>query len=148
MAQSKELVDNNQTSTIAKPQSRIPQSKKQDFLDAFVRCRRVSDAAEAVGIDRCTPYHWKASDPDFAQQMDAAYRKAGDYYLAKIDERIESEKNADILLMFMTKRYHPEFRDNPQFTPTTQDNRQFNIVIANGTDDTKNKLSQLLAGNE
>ena len=52
-----------------KPQ--IPHTKKEKFLKALeTNLGIVSHAANAVKIDRSTPYRWAREDQDFANKME------------------------------------------------------------------------------
>lgn len=119
-------------------------TKKEEFLSLYPKTRNISKTAEAIKINPRTVYNWKESDPQFAKALLQAEQVVGDYYVGKVDDRIEKERS-DILLMFMTKRYKPEFRDNPQVVPQLQDNRQINIILHGGKD-AKEKLQRLLSG--
>jgi hypothetical protein len=61
------------TRTATPKETRIPKTQaKQKFIEVLGKVYGVAVAAEAIGRDRTTMYHWRAEDPEFAKQWDAA----------------------------------------------------------------------------
>ncbi|MBX9945353.1 MAG: hypothetical protein K2Y40_14815 [Reyranella sp.] len=48
-----------------------PERRRLAFLRAFCATGSVSYAAACAGVDRTTPYLWRAQDPDFATAWEA-----------------------------------------------------------------------------
>lgn len=49
---------------------RVP--KKKAFIAAFIETCSITEAARAVGIDRCNHYDWLRNDPKYAADFEAA----------------------------------------------------------------------------
>jgi len=121
---------------------------KAKIIELYPKFRNLSKAAVACGYDPSTIYRWKADDPEFAEAISHCIPVIGDHYL-ELDEKIaENDKHpmSGTMAMFLTKRYHPEFRDNPVSTAPTQDNRQYNILITGNDPDAQKRVEQLLNG--
>lgn len=99
------------------------------FLKTLEATCNVSEAAKAAGVDRATPYMWRAKDEAFAQAWDAAIEIAVDKleYAARnravdgVEEpiigRIERDRDgiitttrrySDTLLVTLLKAHRPE----------------------------------------
>lgn len=63
--------------------NKIPHSKKQAFLRAYVECGNISHSAIAAKIDRTTHYCWLDHDTDYAAAFELAERM---YKSALVDE--------------------------------------------------------------
>ena len=63
----------------------IPHTKKEKFLKALESNRGiVSHAANAVKIDRSTPYRWAREDQNFTKQMDEIQNLVLDFAESKL----------------------------------------------------------------
>ena len=85
--------------------------KKAAFLEAYVRCGVLSEAARAAGVERTTHYWWLRHDPEYAEAFAEAERQAGDLLVEEARRR--AFKGSDLLLIFLIKGIFPErYRDN------------------------------------
>ena len=84
---------------------------KRAFLDGLRDQASVYHAAQAVGINRCTAYRWRAEDEEFARAWDDALEDAKDAMETSIYKR--GMQGDGILSMFWMKAKRPdEFREN------------------------------------
>lgn len=98
--------------------------KKKKFLELFRQTGNVTTAAEAIGLNRATPYKWREKDPEFAAAWDMAVEEAADrleqeawrravegveepvYQGGKLVGKVR--KYSDTLLIFLLKGNRPE----------------------------------------
>ncbi len=104
--------------TPKKPTKRTPRRKlrvapavddrRAAFLRAIAQCANVTMAAESVGIDRSTHYHWLA-DADYRRRFLSAREAALDRLEYEAWQRAIGR--SDRLLMFLLSAYRPRFRN-------------------------------------
>jgi hypothetical protein len=58
--------------------TRATAEKKEKFLELLGQTGNATAAAEAIGLNRCTPYKWREKDEAFAAAWDAASEEAAD----------------------------------------------------------------------
>ena len=66
-------------------------------------------AADAIGISVRTAQHWRANDPQFDADCNAAEEESNARLRQRVLERIPHN---DLLLMFEMKRRDPAYKDN------------------------------------
>lgn len=103
-------------------------TKKDEFLNAYADLGTVTHAAEHVGIDRQSHYHWMARDPDYPARFAAACEQAVEKLEREVIRRAAEgilepvfqggkevgtiRKYSDTLLIFALKGLRPEkYRD-------------------------------------
>lgn len=108
----------------------IPDTKREQFLDALGETANVSKAAAVTGISRQRFYRLRDADDTFAQAWDAAFEQGVDALEEEALRRaIEGEVNkvyyggkeigatrklSDSLLMFLLKALRPErYKERP-----------------------------------
>lgn len=118
------------------------------FVEALSRCGIISKAADMANIAQTTVRNHRLSDPEFDNQCKDAMERYADAIEAEvafraiegIEKFVWDKKNNkrvslgkapnDILLMFLMKKWRPEFRDN--YRPDDQDNvKAMTQVIVN-----------------
>jgi hypothetical protein len=106
----------------------IRHSKKRAMLWAYAELGHVRKASQKVKIDRSTHYKWLQNDPAYAQAFEQAKKIIGDEILGDVIDAVLNgdrkpiifegkvtghyTQKSDLLRMFLSKGFHPEFRDN------------------------------------
>jgi hypothetical protein len=76
------------------------------FLEHFRNSGNVREAAEAVGVDRSTPYRTAERDPAFAAKWAAAGEDAAD--VLEFEARRRALAGSDALLMSLLRAFRPD----------------------------------------
>ena len=85
-----------------KPQ--IPHTKKEKFLKALeTNLGIVSHAANAVKIDRSTPYRWAREDQDFANKMEEIQNLVLDFAESKLYKLVAEGNPVATIFLLKTK---------------------------------------------
>ena len=109
--------------------TRLTAGRRRTFLDTLAAGLTVTQAADAAGVHRATPYRWREEDRTFAADWTQAERAGTDtligearrravdgvdkgiYYSGK---RVDSTRAySDTLLMFLLRQRDPSFRERP-----------------------------------
>lgn len=109
--------------------TRLTAVRRRTFLDTLAAGLTVTQAADAAGVHRATPYRWREEDSSFAADWAQAERAGTDtligearrravdgvdkgiYYSGK---RVDSTRAySDTLLMFLLRQRDPSFRERP-----------------------------------
>lgn len=97
---------------------------KEAVLREFMKpdCLVVADACRRVGVHPSLAYYWAQTDSAWADELSRAKQVVGDTMVAEVIRRAgvgakKVKEGSDLLLMFLTKAYKPEFREKP--LPTT-----------------------------
>lgn len=80
--------------------------KRQAILKVISAGGTVAEAAAHAGVGRSSIFDWKAEDPAFARDFDAAYEAGTDRYEAEARRRAFTE--SDALLIFLLKARDPK----------------------------------------
>lgn len=102
---------------------------QQPFLNALRRSFNVTRAARAAGVARKTAYHYRANDPDFAEQWNdalgqgidsaeaEAYRRAVRGVIKPVYQNGKEvgkvKEYSDTLLIFLLKSHRPQVYNQP-----------------------------------
>lgn len=80
--------------------------KRAAFLEALSLSGSVTQAADAVGVDRTTPYKWRKADERFAAEWEAAFALGIDALEAELIRRAFA--GSDTAAIFLLKGNKPE----------------------------------------
>lgn len=138
--------------------------KKQQFLESFKQLRYITDACNAIDIDRGTYYKWMENDPDFVAEKAKADQYILEHYIEReIDRRgidgIDREltyqgrktgdtikEYSDNLLMFRAKALAPDkYRDNPKVDVSGTIAHTYNITVQ-GSEADRGELENTIQG--
>lgn len=102
--------------------------KKGRFLSELRKNPNVTLAAKTIGMSRCMMYVYRDEDEGFKKEWDEAIEEGLDLMEEEVRRRAYDgvnelvfyqgkkcgsvQKYSDTLLMFLLKRYRPEFRDS------------------------------------
>ena len=82
----------------------IPHTKKEKFLKALEsNLGIVSHAANAVKIDRSTPYRWAREDQNFAKQMEEIQNLVLDFAESKLYQLVKEGNPVATIFLLKTK---------------------------------------------
>lgn len=83
---------------------------KQPFLDHYAKKISISQAAQAVGIDRGTVVRWRKADPVFSEKFDEIDNTIVDNLQQRAIVRAltDSDSSSATLLIFLLKAKMPE----------------------------------------
>jgi hypothetical protein len=88
-------------------------AKHAKFLAALTAGQTVTQACATSGLNRRTAYDHREQDAEFALAWDDAIESSVDELEAEVRRRaLDPEaKNSHLLLMFMLKKFRPEYRE-------------------------------------
>ncbi len=85
----------------------IAHPQKRAFLAAYSECGLVSESAEIAGISRETHYHWRRTDPEYADAFALAIELAADL-LEDTARRRANGHHSDKVLLFLLTHLKPK----------------------------------------
>lgn len=80
--------------------------RKRAFVELLAGGCNLTEAAEAIHVDRATAFRWRQEDAEFAQACRDAFKVSIDVLKREAERR--ALKGSDKLLMFLLERYDPE----------------------------------------
>lgn len=123
---------------------------REAFLESFRKDGNVSNAARSAGVNRCTAYKWRDSDPVFAEAWADAEAQAGDRIRKAVDDRaIEGwlepvfyqgeecghvRKYSDTLLLRLAEARCSEFKRRVEIDLTIIEKQARKLAEENGLD--------------
>ena len=103
----------------------IAELKKRAMLEAYAEVGSITGAAAASGNSPRIHYYWLNDDEEYVEAFHVARKIYSEHLIAEVHRRAtRAEKPSDILLMFATKGFRPEYHDNyrPEINIAVQNN--------------------------
>ena len=109
-------------------------TRKADFLDAYIEGRTVTYGAKAIGVDRRRVYEWLKDDAVFAEEFQHAREQIADG-LRKHAFDMATKAGIDgdpHMLRYLMSMLDPEFKDKGKSVEVKSNDVEFKVVWEDG----------------